>query len=183
MGYCHPKTDLAPYHGIPEFAEHLFGADQTAAFDILRGEEGAMKGDTVVRGEPVTGIERQDLDLRSLRQMRGLFHYNSTIVNPGLDRHAGRCHRTGRGVDGARREGERCCDWGKRPAGWGKAAGIGGNAASVGATVPPVGGFPACIGATASAVGGNAPANGGKAQRVGGNIQPIGGDVLIRCWR
>ena len=36
-----------------------------------------MKERTVVRGEPVTGIERQELDLRSLRQMRGLFHYES----------------------------------------------------------------------------------------------------------
>jgi hypothetical protein len=78
----------------PELSEHLFGVDQTAAFDIfLRSEEGAMKEGTIVRCEPITGIERQELDLRSLRQMRGLFYYESTIVNPGLDRHVGRIPR------------------------------------------------------------------------------------------
>ena len=41
-----------------------------------------MKEGTIVWGEPVTWIERQELDLRSLRQMRGLFHYESTDPVP-----------------------------------------------------------------------------------------------------
>jgi hypothetical protein len=49
----------------------------------LRGKEGAMKEGTVVRVEPITRIEGQELDLCSLRQMRGLFHYESTLVDPG----------------------------------------------------------------------------------------------------
>jgi hypothetical protein len=42
-----------------------------------------MKGGTVVQVEPIARIERQELNLRSFRQLRGLFHHESTIVNPG----------------------------------------------------------------------------------------------------
>ena len=52
-----------------------------------------MKGGTVVRGEPVAWIEGQELNLRSLRQLRGLFHHESTIMNSGFDRHAERIPR------------------------------------------------------------------------------------------
>jgi len=75
----------------PQFPEHLFGVDQTAAFNVFLGvKECVMEQGPVIRGKPVTRIERQKLDLCSLGQVRGLFHYESTIMNPGLERHAGR---------------------------------------------------------------------------------------------
>ena len=78
----------------PQFPEHLFGVDKAAFLKVfLRGKEGSMKGGTVVRGEPVAWIEGQELNLRSLRQLRGLFHHESTIMNSGFDRHAERIPR------------------------------------------------------------------------------------------
>ena len=75
----------------PQFPEHLFCVDKTTTFDVfLRGKECMMKVGTVVRVEPVAWIEWQELNLRSLRQLRGLFHHESTVVNSGLDRHAAR---------------------------------------------------------------------------------------------
>jgi hypothetical protein len=77
-----------------QFPEHLFGVDKTALLNVfLRGKECTMKGGTVVRGEPVAWIEWQELNLRSLGQSRGLFHYESTIANSSLDRHAARIPR------------------------------------------------------------------------------------------
>ncbi len=64
----------------PQFPEHLFCVDKTATFNVfLRDQEGMMKGSTVVRVEPVTRIEWQELNLRSLRQLRGLFYHESTV--------------------------------------------------------------------------------------------------------
>ena len=86
-----------------------------------------MKEVTIVSVEPVTGIERQELDLRSLRQMRGLFHYESTIANPDLDgqgwEDTPRGTRRGRRTPGGQRPlrlGETSRRLGKGRPNWGK---------------------------------------------------------------
>jgi hypothetical protein len=77
-----------------QFPEHLFGVDKTATLNVfLRGQEGTVEGGTVIRVEPVTRIKGQELNLRSLRQLRGVFHYEATVVNSGLDRHVKRVPR------------------------------------------------------------------------------------------
>ena len=77
-----------------QFPEHLFGVDKAATLNVfLRGQEGTVEGGAVIRVEPVARIEGQELNLRSLRQLSGLFHYESTVVNSGLDRHARRVPR------------------------------------------------------------------------------------------
>jgi hypothetical protein len=69
--------------------EHLFGVDKTPSLDVLlRGKECPMKGGTIIRIEPVTRIERQELNFNSLRELRRLFYHEPAIVNTGLDSHA-----------------------------------------------------------------------------------------------
>jgi hypothetical protein len=46
------------------------------------------EGSTIIRIEPVTRIERQKLNLSSLRELRWLFYHEPAIVNTSLDSHA-----------------------------------------------------------------------------------------------
>jgi hypothetical protein len=71
-----------------QFPQHLFGVDKTASLKILLGgQEGSMKCGAVLGGEPVARIEGQEVNFSALRELRGLVHHESAIVNTGLDRH------------------------------------------------------------------------------------------------
>jgi len=73
-----------------QFPQHLFGVDETASLKILLGgQKGSMKGGTVLGVEPVTRIEGQKVNFSALRELCGLVHHESAIVNTGLDRHGG----------------------------------------------------------------------------------------------
>lgn len=56
---------------------------------LLRGKECTMQEGTVLRIEPISRIERQELNLRPFRKLRRLFHYKLAIVNTSLDCHVG----------------------------------------------------------------------------------------------
>lgn len=46
-----------------------------------------MKDGTIPRIEPVARIERQELNLSSLRELRWLFYHESAILNASSDGH------------------------------------------------------------------------------------------------
>ena len=56
-----------------------------------------MKGGAVIRVEPVTRIERQEIDLGSFRERRRLVHNEPAILNTGLESHVVRILRVGTG--------------------------------------------------------------------------------------
>lgn len=77
----------------PQFPKHLFSIDETASLEILlRSGQGLMEGGTVHRIEPVTWIERKQIDFGPLGELCRLIHHESAIVNAGLESHGTRIH-------------------------------------------------------------------------------------------
>ena len=72
-----------------QFPQHLFSIDKSAGFYILlRGGQCSVKGGSVHRVEPVTGIERQEVHFSSLRKLRRLIYHEPGLMNAGLESHA-----------------------------------------------------------------------------------------------
>jgi hypothetical protein len=75
----------------PQFPQHLFGVDKAAGLKVLlRGQNGSMKGSTILRVEPVARIEWQEINLSPLREFRGFIYDESPMMNAGLNCHGGR---------------------------------------------------------------------------------------------
>jgi len=72
-----------------EFAEDYVSVDETTCLDVfVRILQGLMERGTVFLIEPVPGIERQEFDLGSFRQIGRLVDDESPTPHSSLQRHA-----------------------------------------------------------------------------------------------
>ena len=73
----------------PKFAEDGVSVNQTACLDVFVGiPQGLMERGTAFLIEPVPGIERQQFDLGSFRQIGRLVDDESPTPHSSLQRHA-----------------------------------------------------------------------------------------------
>ena len=71
-----------------ELLEHLGSIDEPSSGDVGIGlAQSLVEYRAVGVIEPVAGIEREQLDFRTIGQFRGLVHNEPTFSHTGLDRH------------------------------------------------------------------------------------------------
>ena len=73
----------------PKFAKDDLGIYQSTGLDVfVRVSQGAMQRSAIFLGQPITGIEGQELDLGSFGQIGRLVNDKPASLHASLQRHA-----------------------------------------------------------------------------------------------